>query len=72
MSYLYLFGEVLILVRGHASGHVIDDFGRGCGIVRCRLASAVISLKASHEPTVSLEVDLMHNITCIMTLLFSF
>lgn len=54
----YLLGEVKVLVVGHASGDVVDDLSSGSGVVRSGLACAAISLKASHETTVSGQVHL--------------
>lgn len=59
MRVCYLLGEVKVLVVGHASGDVVDDLSSGSGVVRRRLACAAVSLKASHEATVSGEVHLI-------------
>ena len=54
----YLLGEVVVLVVGHAGGHMVDDLGGGGGVVWCGLACAAIPLETSHEATVSGEVHL--------------
>lgn len=66
-EWIYLLGEIVVLVVGHASGDVIDDLGGGGGVVRCSLACAAVPLETSHEATVSGEVHLKDKQTEINT-----
>ena len=54
----YLLGEVVVLVRGHARGHVEDHLGGGGGEVGRGHARAVVPLQAAHEAAVTGQVHL--------------
>lgn len=54
----YLLGEVVVLIVGHAGGHVVYDLSGGGGIVWRGLPRAAVPLETSHEAAVSGEVHL--------------
>lgn len=54
----YLFGDGVIWVRRHASGHVEDDLHVGGSVVRRCGSCAAIPLQTTHKPTVRRQIHL--------------